>query len=161
MWNGVKEDKLKRILLIFVIMLLLFSCYKVEADSFTSEFYSSVNIMRESMNLHVLTKDYRVERVAETYSNIIAKEGKINHFALTDFEFNSLCTNYDIQNAKLFEVLASCPDFYSPYQIFLLFMDSDSHREALLNASGQFLGAGYTKNNGKIFFTAYVMVEKE
>lgn len=155
------EDKLKKFLLIFVVLLLLFSCYKVEADTFTTEFYSSVNIMRESMNLPVLEKDTRVEKIANTYSEILSEEGKINHFALTDFEFSELCKNYDIRNATLFEVLASCPSDYNPYQIFLLFMDSQSHREALLDPSGQFLGAGYSIVNGKRFFTAYVMVKKE
>lgn len=152
------EDKLKKVLTLFIFVLLFFSCYSAEADTFTSDFYFHVNNIRESMDLISLERNVNIEKVALTYSEILAKNGRIDHFILTEFEFNSLCTNYDVPTSTLLEVLASAPSDYLPYQIFLLFMMSEPHKEALLNPAGRFIGAGYSKKNGNIFFTAYVMI---
>lgn len=152
------EDKLKRFLFIFIVVLLLLSCFEVEADEFTSEFYFHVNNIRESRDLIPLIRNVNIEKVATTYSEILAKNGSIDHFALTEFEFNSLCTNYDVPTSTLLEVLASAPSDYFSYQIFLLFMMSEPHKKALLDPAGRFIGAGYSKQNGNIFFTAYVMI---
>ena len=152
------EDKLKRFLFIFIVVLLLFSCFKVEADEFTSEFYFHVNNIRKSRDLVPLIRNVNIEKVATTYSEILAKDGSIDHFALTEFEFNSLCTNYNVPTSTLLEVLALAPSDYTHYQVFLLFMMSEPHKEALLNPDGRFIGAGYSVKKGYIFFTAYVMI---
>jgi uncharacterized protein YkwD len=136
------EDKLKKILLLFAVLLLFFSCYKTSKD------------------LYPLVMNKNIEKVADTYSSILAENGKIAHNALTEFEFTTLCINYDVRTSTLLEVLASCQEDFLPSQILLLFMDSKLHREALLDENGRYIGAGYTKKNGKIFFTAYVMIPR-
>ncbi len=149
---------MKKILLLIFLFALVFSCYKVEADQFINEFYEHVNIIRESKNL-VALKPYRnIEQVAESYSGVIAENGRIDHNALTEFEFSALCTNFDVPVATLLEILASCPDDYLPYQVFLLFLLSEPHKAALLDPRGRFIGAGYTTKNGYKFFTAYIMI---
>ena len=105
-----------------------------------------------------MERDRRIEKVAISYSAVLAENKEIDHFALTEFEFNALCTNFDIPTSTLLEVLASFPDDFKSYQVFLLFMESPPHKEALLKPGGRFIGAGYKSNNGKIFFTAYVMI---
>ena len=152
---------MKKIFLIFVFALLIFSCYKVQADEFTTQFYSHVNTLRESKDLPILEVNYKTTNVAYTYSKILAENGKINHEALSPFEFSELCTNCNVPDVTLLEILTSCPKDYVPYQIFLLFMESDPHREALLDPRGQSIGAGYFIRDANMFFTAYIIIEKE
>ncbi len=151
---------MRKILIIFIFALLLFSCYEVEADQFTSQFYGHVNILRESRDLVPLKRNRKLEKVANAYSAIMAEEKNVDHNLLTEFEFNSLCTNYDLPTSTLLEVLASCPEGYVSYQVFLLFVESESHKAALLNLDGRFIGAGYIYKEGRMYFTAYVMKEK-
>jgi len=156
------EDSLKKILFIILIFaLLFFSCYKAEADQFTNDFYDSVNILRESNNLVPLKPSRNIENVAITYSTIMAEDGYIDHNALTEFEFSTLCKNNKVPISTLLEVLASYPNYYAPYQVLLLFLMSDSHKEALLDPRGRFIGAGYIKKGAKTFFTAYIMIGEE
>lgn len=150
---------MKKILLIVLIFaLLLISCYTVEADQFTNAFYDHVNTIRESKNLVPLTPSRNIENVAITYSAIMADDGYINHNALTEFEFSTLCKNYGIPPSTLLEVLASYPNYYESYQVFLLFLMSDPHKKALLDPRGRSIGAGYIKKGDKTFFTAYIMI---
>ncbi|MCK5344427.1 MAG: hypothetical protein KAR20_13525 [Candidatus Heimdallarchaeota archaeon] len=150
---------MKKILfIIFIIALLFISCYKAEADQFTNAFYDSVNILRESRDLVPLKSSRNIENVAISYSAVMAENGYIDHNALTQFEFSALCENYEIPISTLLEVLASYPNDYVPYQVLLLFLMSDSHKEALLDPRGRFIGAGYIKKGSKTFFTAYIMI---
>ncbi len=154
-----REDPLKKIFfIIFIITLLFISCYKAEADQFTNDFYIYVNIMREAENLVPLKRHKNVEQIAMSYSSVMAQNGYIDHNALTEFEFSTLCEIYKVPISTLLEVLASYPNDYVPYQVLLLFLMSEPHKEALLDPRGRFIGAGYIRKGSNTFFTAYIMI---
>ncbi len=129
-------------------------------DPFLDEFYYYLNAYRESYGLVMLEIDTRLENIAQDYSTIIAKIGVIDHYALSKSEFSNLCNKHELTNARLLEILVSCPDDKDPLEVLSFYQNSPSHNAALLAKKGERLGAGYVKRNGKMFFTAYVMIHK-
>jgi len=148
---------MKKILILIFILTTTF----LFSDSLVMKFYDHVNIYRESLGLNLLERDTRVEHVATTYSEIIAEEGKINHYALTDFEFIKLCNNYNLYTGVLGEILASFPSDFNSYQIFLLYRNSPKHNRELINPDATLIGAGHDTIDGKTFFTAYIVTEEK
>ena len=130
------------------------------ADLFLDEFYYYLNAYRESYGLVRLKRDIKIEKVAEDYSIVMAKNGVINHYALSDLEFNNLCNKHELPYARLLEILVSCPDDKDPLEVLSYYQNSPLHNAALLEKQGEGLGAGYVKRSGKMFFTAYVMIPK-
>ena len=129
-------------------------------DLFLDEFYYYLNAYRESYGLVMLELDTRLENIAEDYSTVMAKNGVINHYALSDLEFNNLCNKHELPNARLLEILVSCPDDKDPLEVLSYYQNSPLHNAALLEKQGEGLGAGYVKRNGKMFFTAYIMYQE-
>lgn len=144
--------------LLFVLLLL--AC-AIEADPFTTRFYKYVNTYRTELGLSYLERSESVEKVAITYSCIIAGNGEISHAAITDFEFKKLCENYGIEMAVMREILMSLPSYKTPLDIFGNFLGSEAHRLAILDPNGRFIGAGYVVKENKIYFTAYIVIPKD
>ena len=148
---------MKRIILFLIILALAFP---LVADQFTDEFYDYVNEVRARKDLTVLDISEPTEKVADTYSRIIAEEGEIDHSALSKFEFSRLCYNYGLKNIYMREILLSCPKECTPWDVFELFYESPDHRAAIIDPDGRFIGAGYSIKNGMMYFTAYVIIPK-
>lgn len=150
---------MKKLFLIFSVLLLL-ACHKTEADPFTMEFYEIVNQYRVDLGLNELERSPAVEKIALTYSEIIAKNGSLDHFALTPFEFKQLCKNYGIEHVILKEILAYYPIGKTPWFVFESFIISTIHREVIEEENGEFIGANYANKNGRQYFTAYIILKE-
>ena len=127
-------------------------------DPFLDEFYYHLNVYREKYNRVSLARDTRLEKIAEKYSAILAKNGFISHNALSDFEFEILCYNHELEYVFLREILVSYPNGRTPLEVLSYYQASPTHNAALLERKGEGLGVGYVKSNGMIFFTAYIEV---
>lgn len=131
-----------------------------KVDPFLDKFYYHLNVYREKYDLVPLTRDTRVEKIAEEYSAVLAKKEIISHNALSDFEFTKLCNNHGLCNVILRENLVAYLDGDTPLEVLSYYQVSPPHNEALLEEKGERLGAGYVKRDGMIFFTAYIVVPK-
>jgi uncharacterized protein YkwD len=143
------------------IIILLFISVALFADKFLNDFYDSVNNYRQSLGLSALRSDKDVENIAETYSDVIADIGWLDHKAVTGFEFTQLCNSYGVFDDTMGEILATCPDDYRAYQVFLLFKESPLHNTAMLKPNATYMGAGYVTKFDRMFFTAYIVTPKK
>jgi len=129
-------------------------------DPFLGEFYYHLNVYREKYDLVPLARDTRVEKIAEDYSAILAKNGFIDHYALSMFEFKQLCNNHGLNDVILREILVSYQDGRTPLKVLSYYQRSPPHNDALLEEKGEIMGAGYINRDGIIFFTAYIVFPK-
>ncbi len=135
--------------------------FSLAADQLTSEFYDHVNSYREHLGLSYLEDNKKAEKVARSYSSVLAEIGHIDHHALTEVEFYTLCQNYDLTWVTLREILISYDKGLDSFEIFSYFYGSEDHRLAMIDPEGKSIGAGYVTYKGRTYFTAYIVIPKE
>ena len=102
------------------------------------KFYYHLNIYRKKYGLAPLARDTRLEKIAEEYSKILARKGFIDHYALSDSEFERLCFKYDIENIFMKEILMSYQrDGRTALKVLSGFQASPPHNAALLEKKGE------------------------
>jgi uncharacterized protein YkwD len=124
--------------------------------------YEKINYWREKVGVHKMEPDKSLEKLADYYSTICARNGRIQHDLMPYGERISFSGAHDIflRYDELSENLAQCDNAGpgTPMKAWLL---SEPHRKAMEDPEVDRMGLGWAVLDGIYFYTLYMGVENE
>jgi uncharacterized protein YkwD len=126
------------------------------------DFYSEINNYRENLGLSFVKTDEGLERLALSYSKVMARNGRISHHLLTEESFIELSSAALVSFDYVDEILQSGPENYmTAHVIANNFYGSPDHNFAITQPGNTYMGAGFVISDSTLYFTAYFTQEEK
>ncbi|MGF7535158.1 CAP domain-containing protein [Bacillus mexicanus] len=114
-----------------------------EIKSLQNEVIRLTNIERQKVGIAPLTYDWKLGRVARYKANDMRDNNYFSHYSPTYGDPFVMMRDFGISFTKAGENIAARQT--TPEQVVQSWMNSDSHREAMLNPDYTRIGAGYSE----------------